>query len=218
MNPCLMFVFAVACLQRPLFLPRNKIRNLTFDSFQADQVGIDIADAQRPRHLSHVTTEPHHHERATCEARTASLLKTFAVVSANQRGQTCPRDWRNVFNETHILQERMPIVEVVPCQAVIVHDVIQHTFGHPRRCSSDRHIIFQLVAQQRPSMQIVVRTMMRTFLSSELTRQARNTTMPAWLSSRHHNCRNACQQTSSFYRVRPKTVSPSGSHRNVIRS
>ena len=52
-------------------------------------------------------------------------------LSSIQRGQPCPRELRNVFNETHILQERIPTIGVVPKQAVIFHDVIQHTFGNP---------------------------------------------------------------------------------------
>ena len=41
-------VFVATRLQQPSNFPRNKIRNLTLESFQADQVGIDIAEAQRP--------------------------------------------------------------------------------------------------------------------------------------------------------------------------
>ena len=45
-------------------------------------------------------------------------------------------------------------------------------------------------------------------LSSELTRQARNKTMSARLSSRHTCCRNECRQTSSIFENRvPKTIS-----------
>ena len=42
------FVFAEARLQQPSNLPRNEIWNLTLDSFQAYQVGINTADAQHP--------------------------------------------------------------------------------------------------------------------------------------------------------------------------
>ena len=69
----------------------------------------------------------------TCAARTPSVAAQQACcrLSSNQRGQPCPHELRNVFNETHILEERLPAIGVVPKQAVIVHDVIQHTFGHP---------------------------------------------------------------------------------------
>ena len=68
----------------------------------------------------------------TCAERTRSVAAQQACcrLSSNQRGQSCPREMRNVFNETHILEERLPAIGVVPKQAVIVHDVIQHTFGH----------------------------------------------------------------------------------------
>ena len=82
----------------------------------------------------HVAKQPNHHEPAACMRSTDSLASQHACcrLSSNQRGQPCPRQVRNVFNGTHILQERRPTVGVVPKQAVIVHDVIQHIFRHPR--------------------------------------------------------------------------------------
>ena len=74
--------------------------------------------------------------------------------SANQRGQPCPRELQNVFNETHILQERLPLVGVVPKQAVIVHDVNQHTFDtHDDTAASARKYLNSSFSLSHPCKQ-----------------------------------------------------------------